>query len=206
MAAQTAVSHASPHGVKRRAEDNDSTQRLTKRFHLLNIDRNGTPFVPSSTHPTLFTSPPRQLSDSEYMQVDDTKDRIYIHNLDEELAEVSRDNSSEDRLVFLPDIEQHLSGFSKKLLAGEYNQDSQGSELVVYSVPSSLSVPEEEDSVRKAIIESRARARERQDEQTVGSRDAMLHDTGQNEDTELSVGPTNGFDYHDSDPDAMDIG
>lgn len=34
--------------------------------------------------------------------------------------------------------------------------------MVLYNVPSSLSVPEEQDNVRKAIIESRARAREKQ--------------------------------------------
>ena len=92
------------------------------------------------------------------MQLDDTKDRVYIHNLDEELADIE---SEEEKLVFLPDIEKKLSKIPKSVLLGE-GHPSTGSQMVLYSVPSSLSVPEEQDNVRKAIIESRARAREKQ--------------------------------------------
>ena len=92
------------------------------------------------------------------MQLDDTKDRVYIHNLDEELADLE---SEEEKLVFLPDIEKKLGKIPKSVLLGE-GHPSTGNEVVLYSVPSSLSVPEEQDNVRKAIIESRARAREKQ--------------------------------------------
>lgn len=92
------------------------------------------------------------------MQVDDTKDRIYIHNLDDELSDIE---AEEERLVFLPDIEKKLGKIPKSVLLGE-GHPSIGTEVVLYSVPSSLTVPEEQDKVRKAIIESRARAREKQ--------------------------------------------
>ena len=92
------------------------------------------------------------------MQLDDTNDRVYIHNLDEELADIE---SEEEKLIFLPDIEKKLSKIPKSVLLGE-GYPSTGNEVVLYSVPSSLSVPEEQDNVRKAIIESRARAREKQ--------------------------------------------
>ena len=95
------------------------------------------------------------------MQLDDTKDKVYIHNLDDELADVE---SEEEKLVFLPDIEKKLAmtgRIPKSVLLGE-GYPSVGNEMVLYSVPSSLSVPEEQDKVRKAIIESRARAREKQ--------------------------------------------
>lgn len=95
------------------------------------------------------------------MQLDDTKDRVYIHNLDEEVADIE---SEEEKLVFLPDIEKKLGmvgKIPKSVLLGE-GHPSTGNEMVLYSVPSSLSVPEEQDKVRKAIIESRARAREKQ--------------------------------------------
>ena len=99
--------------------------------------------------------------DSESMQLDDTKDKVYIHNLDDELADIE---SEEEKLVFLPDIEKKLGVMGKipksVLLGGGH--PSTGGEMVLYSVPSSLSVPEEQDNVRKAIIESRARAREKQ--------------------------------------------
>lgn len=101
------------------------------------------------------------------MQLDDTKHKVYIYNLDDEL---SSDNESdgEGKLVFLPDIEKHLRAnrlplpIPKPILP---NKDGElaGMQLVLYSDgPSSISVPEEQDSVRKAIIEARARLREKQ--------------------------------------------
>ena len=96
--------------------------------------------------------------ESESMQLDDTKDRVYIKNLDEELADIE---SEEEKLVFLPDIEKKLGKIPKSVLLGE-GHPCTSNEVVLYSVPSSLSVPEEQDKVRKAIIESRARAREKQ--------------------------------------------
>ena len=95
------------------------------------------------------------------MQLDDTKNRVYIHNLDDELADIE---SEEEKLVFLPDIEKKLGMIGKipkSVLLGE-GHPSTGNQVVLYSVPSSLSIPAEHDNVRKAIIESRARAREKQ--------------------------------------------
>jgi hypothetical protein len=92
------------------------------------------------------------------MQVDDTKDRVYIANLDDEL---SRDDDPDDKIVFLPDIEKRLTKIPKALLVTT-SPPTTGTELVLYNVPSSLSIPEDQDSVRKAIIETRARALQRQ--------------------------------------------
>jgi hypothetical protein len=87
------------------------------------------------------------------MLVDDTKYTTYIHNLDQELAEIESPG-----LVFSP--------FAAKVLAVPTSvlSDSKpsGKELVLYTEPSSLTVPQDKDSVRKAIIESRARARSNQ--------------------------------------------
>lgn len=93
------------------------------------------------------------------MALDDTEDKIYIHNLDDELADTEPEG---ERLVFLPDIEKKLGRIPQSVLLGEGHPGAGGNEMVLYSVPASLSVPEEQDKVRKAIIESRARARERQ--------------------------------------------
>ncbi len=89
------------------------------------------------------------------MQVDDTKDRVYIANLDDELSRDEED--ADDKIVFLPDIEKRLTKIPKALLVTT-SPPTTGTELVLYNVPSSLSIPEEQDSVRKAIIETRARA------------------------------------------------
>ena len=92
------------------------------------------------------------------MHLDDTKDKVYIHNLDDELASIE---SEEEKLVFLPDIEKKLGRIPKSVLLGE-GHPCTSNEVVLYSVPASLSVPKEQDKVRRAIIESRARAREKQ--------------------------------------------
>lgn len=103
------------------------------------------------------------------MHLDDTKHKVYIYNLDDELS--SSDTDGEDpssgKLVFLPDIEKHLrkNRIPAHVLRSGGPDPAElvaGKELVLYRVPSSISVPEEQDSVRKAIIEARARARERQ--------------------------------------------
>ena len=171
-----------PSGVKKRKADDDlgNEQRLVKRFDLLNL---GTTHLSALEHLGLITlirsteqngklylpvqhSPPARQPynngnyESESMHLDDTKDKIYIHNLDDELADI---DSDEEKLVFLPDIEKKLDmvgRIPKSVLLGEA-YPSTGNELVLYSVPTSLSVPEEQDKVRKAIIESRARAREK---------------------------------------------
>lgn len=117
------------------------------------------------------------------MQIDDTKDRVYIRNLDDELAEI---DSQEEKVVFLPDIEEMLGKIPKSVLMGE-GQPSARNEIVLYSVPTSLTVPEEQDKVRKAIIESRARAREKQKHTADGM-------------------PVNGFDGRPSlDPDPVHV-
>ena len=93
------------------------------------------------------------------MLVDDTKDRIYIHNLDKEIAEIE---DEEERPIFLPDIEKKLGKIPKSVLTGDLHPSAQGKQMVLYSVPESLSVPKEKDSVRKAILEARQRARDEQ--------------------------------------------
>ncbi len=124
---------------------------------MLSTDQNGKLYVPVKQPKT--TRPQRRIHDNdESMQLDDTKDRVYIHNLDDELSDIE---SEDEKLVFLPDIEKKLSKIPKSVLLGE-SRSSIGNEMVVYSVPTSLSIPKEQDNVRKAIIESRARARERQ--------------------------------------------
>lgn len=83
------------------------------------------------------------------MQLDDTEHTTYIHNLEQELAELESPG-----LVFAPFAETVLSVPSSVL----YTKPT-GQELVLYTEPSSLTVPREKDNVRKAILETRARAR-----------------------------------------------
>jgi hypothetical protein len=109
------------------------------------------------------------------MQLDDSKYKVYIYNLDDELSSSDNEtddpndpnNSNNNKLVFLPDIEKHLRATRRPHIPAHVlprAEPAEGKELVLYRVPSSISVPEEQDSVRKAIIEARARAREREAE------------------------------------------
>lgn len=117
------------------------------------------------------------------MDVDNTPTRTYIYDLDAELAaaepELGVDGAScpdhhqqqQQQLVFIPDIEKHLNKLPEQLLRGRLLSSTLGggddavssnSQLVLYSEPTSLSVPPERDSVRKAVVEARQRMRERQ--------------------------------------------
>lgn len=136
------------------------------------------------------------------MHVDDTHDRVYIHDLDAELADVESDDGKE-RLIFLPDIEKYFSKLPQQVLAGGQEGNR---ELVLYNVPKSLSVDEGHDSVRKAIIEARQRAREKAVEE---ARHTNLDGP---QDYKGYVGNSHGYlpahveEQTEHDPDAMDIG
>ncbi|KGO43716.1 hypothetical protein PEX1_034160 [Penicillium expansum] len=167
------------HGKKRPAEaDPDGAQPLTKRFGHLRID-NSAPISARAKpkghiHPIQPIQPiqhvqhdhidhhqhnqqnqhnqhNQELSSNDAMILDDTKHTIYIHNLDQELMEADSPG-----LVFLPFAEKVLS-VPQSVLS---DSNPSGKELVLYTEPSSLTVPKEKDNVRRAILESRARARE----------------------------------------------
>ncbi|KAL7908709.1 hypothetical protein GGI35DRAFT_409611 [Trichoderma velutinum] len=148
---------------KRKAETLDSDrERLSKRLSRLNIEPKSKLHVKAET-PAIATASstcPKPPSD-ETMQVDDSKHKVYIYDMD---AELSSDSETDDgKVVFLPDIEKHLrqNRIPRHILANDEGELA-GMQLVLYSDPKSLSVPEEKDSVRRAIIEARHRAREEQ--------------------------------------------
>lgn len=103
------------------------------------------------------------------MQVDDTKDKVYIYNLAKEIEDIEAAEAEDNKVVFLPDIEKHLldTRIPSSVLAnkdGELAGLNRNQALVLYEIPRSLSVAEDKDGVRKAILETRERARARQRE------------------------------------------
>lgn len=158
----TATATATPptptRGLKRTADDSfDDDNRFAKRFNLLNLANNNDKlYIPVSARPQLQTTLTRPPPTEEHMHIDDTKDRVYIHNLDDELADIESD---EEKLILLPDIEKKLNAIPRHILLGEKKDSHQ--ELVLYNLPPSLSVPIEKDNVRKAILEARERAKEK---------------------------------------------
>ncbi|KAK7408760.1 hypothetical protein QQX98_009058 [Neonectria punicea] len=134
------------------------------------------------------------------MQLDNTKHKVYIYNIDDELS--SDSESDEGKLVFLPDIEKHLRAtrIPPSILARK-DADSEGMEVVLYSDPKSITVPESKDSVRKAIVESRRRVREQQRlerESKKSAEAAITTNTTFTDNTSMTS-------RHDDDPDAMDM-
>ncbi|KAI1091850.1 hypothetical protein F5B19DRAFT_250843 [Rostrohypoxylon terebratum] len=150
---------------KRKAESQDN-ERLSKRLSLLNLEQNGQKLYVPVESPKLRPTECAltHIPEDDTMQLDDSKHKVYIYNMDDELSESESD--SEGRLVFIPDIEKHLMQhrIPPSVLA---NKDGElaGMQLVLYSEPSSLTVPKEQDSVRKAILEARQRVRDRQKEE-----------------------------------------
>ncbi|KAI1657602.1 hypothetical protein F4813DRAFT_69810 [Daldinia decipiens] len=151
---------------KRKAESQDN-ERLSKRLSLLNLEQNGqklyVPVESPKLRPAECTSL-TQIPENDSMQLDDSKHKVYIYNLDDELSDT--ESESDGRLVFIPDIEKHLmQNRIPPLVLANNDGEIAGMQLVLYREPASLTIPEEQDSVRRAIIEARQRARDKQKEE-----------------------------------------
>ncbi|KAF4589480.1 hypothetical protein GQ602_003369 [Ophiocordyceps camponoti-floridani] len=158
----------SSHSRKRKAAplDGGGERRLSKRLSLLNLERSGSKlYVPVETpspSPSTPDPPPQTpIQHDDAMQLDDDKHKVYIYNMDDDL---SSDSEPDDgRLVFLPDIDRHLrqTRIPTAVLASPEGELA-GMQVVLYNDPRSLTVPEEQDGVRRAILDARQRLRDRQ--------------------------------------------
>ncbi|KAF2118264.1 hypothetical protein BDV96DRAFT_488627 [Lophiotrema nucula] len=223
------------HGKKRAADGElEGEQRLSKRFDLLNLEgKNGAPSrlyipvpgssdtAPSSAVPNTLPQTIAPLKDKKHerererkprpppsdgMEVEDTPHRVYIHDLDAELSDIESD---EDNPVFLVDIEKHLAKIPKHVLAGPELKPTKDNALILYNVPSSLTVPEEQDRVRKAIVDARARIREKQGSSVEEPERASPAISTRPDATSNGVDVTYEVEEmpndYESDPDAMDL-
>ena len=154
-------------------------------------DRFSDDALPQFAPPGRHHEPPL---DIDLMSVDETKDKIVIHDLAAEIAAIE---AAESRPMFLPDIDKKVSAIPPILLQNA--GDKANTQLVLYQVPSSISIPEEKDAVRKAIIAARARAQEKETHEMAPGNVAFVA-------SEANLcngdGPMDSYD----EPDAMDIG
>ena len=152
----------------------------------------------TATTPAPASQSQQDLDDA--MRIDDSKHRVYIYNIDDELS--SDSESEEGRLVFLPDIDKHLRAnrIPPRVLANDEGELA-GMQLVLYSDPKSLTISEDKDSVRKAIIESRGRLRDRQRQERQG----VAVKEGQEPQQDRNHSNNASFPRPDDDPDAMDM-
>lgn len=120
---------------------------------------------------------------ADQMLLDDTKSTIFIHDIDRELAE---SDTQEDTISILPGVAGTLLSIPNTLIT---DTKPQSHELVLYQEPKSLSVPEEQDNVRRAIAETRARARQaRLDHSATTESSAVKSDFGiRNDDDDYDV-------------------
>jgi len=102
---------------------------------------------------------PRAPRAEEGMEVEDTPHRVYISDLSAELSDIESD---EENPIFLSDIEKHLSKIPRHVLLGPEPTPTENNQVILYNVPTSLTVPEAQDNVRKAIVEARQRIRDNQ--------------------------------------------
>ncbi|KAJ4417700.1 hypothetical protein N0V85_001743 [Neurospora sp. IMI 360204] len=223
-----------PCSRKRKADSHPENERLAKRMSLLNLEHGGhklyvpvenpqaaisfsPSFIPSATSPPSSSSQTIGQDDTEYMQCDNTKHKVYIYNIEDELASDSEAEPDGGKLVFLPDIEKHLRQNripTQALLNTQssfVDPDILNKQLVLYSLPASITVPEEQDSVRKAILEARARMQEKHlmgsqllQQQQMQQVNNGLTDTMQSIHPE-SLPQFGGTAAGDEDDDAMDL-
>lgn len=217
---------SSPHGIKRRASDenidNNANTQINHDFKKLRlnsrhakavsqVEANGTSCdinphstsisdgaVPVAPFPCAYPPSRHAESAEDYsMPVDDTADRVYIGDLEAEIAAIEAEEAQQraerEQQLMLSQAGQDMLQIPAHLLRPQRYQDSPASnmQMVLYRDPTSISVPEEEDAVRKTIIAARARARERQKDQS-HIQSSLLHEAESRIDVD--------------DPDAMDLG
>lgn len=121
--------------------------------------------VPQATQATQ-----QPIVDEDDMAIDETKHRVYISNLDKEIAEIEAAEAAAKKTIFIPDIDKRILEGAQRCIPlsiyankdGELAGMNQDQALVLYDFPKSLTVDETKDSVRKAILESRKRAQDEQ--------------------------------------------
>ena len=104
------------------------------------------------------------------MAVEETKHRVYISNLEKEIAEIEAAEEAAKKTIFIPDIDKRILECTQHTipLSIYANKDDEltgmnrDQALVLYDSPKSLTVDKSKDSVRKAILESRKRAQDQQ--------------------------------------------
>lgn len=123
----------------------------------------------------------------DMMLLDDQPHTLYVHDLDRELAET---DAPADSVVFLPGFEDQLASVPRLLLA---DNKPNCTALVLYREPVSLLEPDGDSGVKRALVETRKRARARQKMHgSLGSAGSDGSSPTAPSDTKASAGSTNG--------------
>jgi len=204
-----------PHGYKRKAstqEDGDyeveSPAHISnsfKKLRLNNVKRPnvidlapvgvsyrdaGLAFQPLTGYPASAGQKAAHCNHSrdedDYMPVDETADRVWVHDLDAEIREIEAEEARNNNGIQISEAGKGYSKLPEHVLrqSPTVEDPAKSLQMILYRDPVSISVPQEEDAVRKAIIEARRRMREKQHEERVaeGAYDTASQVTTHNHD------------------------
>jgi len=135
------------------------------------------------------------------MPIDETPTRVVIHDLQSEIESIEADEAA-NRPIFFRNIDKKVSAIPQHLLQSKDLITTPNNQLILYKDPRSIFVPEEEDAVRRSIIEARVRLREKQAKDWEQNTTTLAEESGKSADA--AHGNMQDDDYDD--PDAMDIG
>ncbi|KAK5941375.1 hypothetical protein PMZ80_006653 [Knufia obscura] len=121
------------------------------------------PNTDSSSHYAPYTDQVEHDRD-DFMPIDDTADRVWVHDLDAEIAEIEAEEAREEQRIQLSEAGNQCARIPEHLWKQHSKPDDPASnmQMVLYRDPISISVPEEDDAVRKTILETRRRMQEKQ--------------------------------------------
>lgn len=213
---------------KRRAEDAFEVQSgISNHFKKLRLRESPSLCSRLSAHawtehaPAQIRTVERSLASApatdqgDLMPVDETPSKVYIHDLAAEIAQIE---AEEPKDMYLLDIDKKVSALPATMFLN--SSPDPNTQLVLYREPTSISIPEEEDAVRKAIIDARKRVRERQrlerkneeDQGRINGNRRFWPDGSEQNEESLTNGSyvVHGFKSHarentEYDPDVMDI-
>lgn len=126
-------------------------------------------------------SRPTSTTDDDFMTVDETADRVFVRDLDLEIAEIEAEEARRSQGIKLTRAAEEYSKIPDHLLKQSPDRPELAMQLVLYRDPTSISVSEEHDAVRRAIMAARQRMRDKQ---------AAEHDNGAALDLGQGVGGT----------------
>ena len=212
-------------GIKRDADDTNLSdfQRFEKRLRALSISRESSGLNTANTTNSrpIPADGPRDGDNNnpngrrssppcdDSMHVDDTPHRVYISNLEAELAD--SDSDSPSGLIFLPDIERHFSRLPPQVPSAASTTAppaTNNKQLVLYRPPESLAVWGQ--AGRAKADARRAASGEQEARQHDMSR--RYHRLDASEEAETAHGYSTGYASERAppappdDPDAMDLG
>lgn len=156
---RSSLTEITPVGVTYR--DSNASASLTSHLDLNEQDSRSQSFDAGSRHDAA--------TDDDFMPVDDTANRVWINDLDAEIAEIEAAEAQEHNDLKFSETGKEYAKIPEHLLRRNPAELSDSAaanmQVILYRDPISISVPEEEDAVRKTITEARQRMRERQAEE-----------------------------------------